>query len=60
MGALLPYWKTTKKDGREQRTYHQPSGLKFTGYLKIKKAGDYAFSLHVAMTMAGWWWVRKL
>jgi WD40 repeat protein len=43
MGALLPYWKTTKKDGREQRTYH-PSGLKFTGYLKIKKAGDYTFS----------------
>ena len=44
MGALLPYWKTIKKDGREHRTNH-PSGLKLTGYLKVKKAGDYAFSL---------------
>ena len=43
MGALLPYHKTTKKDGKEHRTNH-PSGLKFTGYLKVKKAGDYAFS----------------
>jgi len=43
MGALLPYHKTTKKDGREHRTNH-PSGLKFTGYLKVQKAGDYAFS----------------
>ena len=43
-GALLPYWKTIKKDGREQRTNH-PSALKLTGCLKVKKAGDYAFSL---------------
>ena len=42
-GALLPYWKTIKKDGRDHRTNH-PSGLKFTGYLKVKKAGDYTFS----------------
>jgi len=43
MGALLPYHKTVKKDGKDRRTTH-PSGLKVTGYLKVKKAGDYAFS----------------
>ena len=44
-GVMLPYWKiTTKEDGSNDKTA-QPSGLKATGYLKVKKAGDYAFSL---------------
>ena len=43
-GVMLPYWKITKKDGRDHRTA-QPSGLRVTGYLKVKRAGDYAFSL---------------
>jgi hypothetical protein len=44
MGALLPYRKFTKKDGKDRRTHH-PSSLKVSGYLKVKRAGDYAFSL---------------
>ncbi len=44
--ALLPYWKSTRKeDGSDQWTAH-PSGVKATGYLKVEKAGDYTFSLH--------------
>ena len=44
--ALLPYWKSSKKeDGSDQWTAH-PSGVKATGYLKVEKAGDYTFSLH--------------
>ena len=44
--ALLPYWKSSKKeDGSDQWTAH-PSGVKATGYLKVGKAGDYTFSLH--------------
>jgi len=43
-GIMLPYRKFVKKDGRDVRTQH-PSALKLTGYLKVKKAGDYAFSL---------------
>jgi len=44
--ALLPYWKSSKKeDGSDQWTA-QPSGVKATGYLKVEKAGDYTFSLH--------------
>jgi len=43
-GVLLPYHKTVKKDGKDHRTTH-PSALKLSGYLKVKKAGDYAFSL---------------
>jgi WD40 repeat protein len=42
-GIVLPFHKTVKKDGKNHRTQH-PSALKLTGYLKIKKAGDYAFS----------------
>ena len=34
----------TKKNGKDHRTA-QPSGLRVTGYLKVKKAGDYLFSL---------------
>ncbi|MDA9961466.1 PA14 domain-containing protein [Opitutales bacterium] len=41
---MLPYRKFVKKDGKTHRTQH-PSALKLTGYLKVKKAGDYAFSL---------------
>ena len=41
--VLLPYYKTVKKDGKDHRTEH-PSGLKATGYLKVKAAGDYTFS----------------
>jgi WD40 repeat protein len=44
MGALLTYHKGTKKDGKDSRTRH-PSSLKVTGYLKARRAGDYAFSL---------------
>ena len=40
---VLPYHKTVKKDGKDHRTEH-PSGLKATGYLKVKAAGDYTFS----------------
>ena len=43
-GVMLPYLKITKKNGKDHRTQH-PSALKLTGYLKVKKAGDYAFSL---------------
>ncbi|MDC0157276.1 WD40 repeat domain-containing protein [Verrucomicrobia bacterium] len=44
--ALLPYWKSGKKeDGSDQWTA-QPSGMKASGYLKVEKAGDYEFSLH--------------
>ena len=44
-GVMLPYWKITRKeDGGNDKTA-QPSGLRVTGYLKVKKAGDYAFSL---------------
>ncbi len=43
-GVMLPYWKITKKDGRNDKTA-QPSGVRMTGYLRVKKAGDYAFSL---------------
>ncbi|MDE0911386.1 MAG: PA14 domain-containing protein, partial [Myxococcota bacterium] len=43
-GVMLPYWKITKKDGRNDKIA-QPSGLRVTGYLRVKKAGDYAFSL---------------
>jgi hypothetical protein len=46
-GVILPYHKTTKKDGRDHRTTH-PSALKATGYLKVEKAGDYTFSLQSA------------
>jgi hypothetical protein len=46
-GVLLPYWQVIKKDGRDYRTEH-PSALKVTGYLKVKKAGDYTFSLQSA------------
>ncbi|MDE2658311.1 MAG: PA14 domain-containing protein, partial [Verrucomicrobiota bacterium] len=46
-GVILPYWKITKKDGRDHRTTH-PSALKATGYLKVEKAGDYTFSLQSA------------
>ena len=41
---MLPYLKITKKNGKDHRTA-QPSGLRVTGYLKVNKAGDYAFSL---------------
>ena len=44
MGALLTWLKTTKKDGKDHQTVH-PSSLKVTGYLKARRAGDYAFSL---------------
>ena len=44
--ALLPYWKSSKKeDGSDQWTAH-PSGVKATGYLKVEKASGYRFSLH--------------
>ena len=43
-GIVLPFHKTVKKDGKNHGTQH-PSALKLTGYLKVKKAGDYAFSL---------------
>ncbi len=43
-GALLTWLKTTKKDGKDHQTVH-PSSLKVTGYLKARRAGDYAFSL---------------
>jgi len=43
-GVMPPYWKITKKDGRNDKTA-QPSGLRVTGYLRVKRAGDYAFSL---------------
>ena len=41
---MLPFHKTVKKDGKNHRTQH-PSALTLTGYLKVNKAGDYAFSL---------------
>ena len=43
-GVMLPYLKITKKNGKDHRTQH-PSALTLTGYLKVNKAGDYAFSL---------------
>ena len=43
-GALLTYHKGTKKDGKDSRTVH-PSSLKVSGYLNVKRAGDYAFSV---------------
>jgi len=41
--VLLPYYRTTRKDGKDHRTEH-PSALKATGYVRVKAAGDYTFA----------------
>jgi hypothetical protein len=43
-GALLPYWKIYKKDGRDHREL-QPSGMKLHGYVRVIRAADFEFAL---------------